>query len=125
MLTHLRYKPSSASSETVGGAASNAVDGVATIVHEVKKTCFTKQLRRNVCQLFTNCNISGSKVHRNEKRAVAVVDGGSALCTGETVVDGDDGDHGDHGTDGDDGDDGTDGDDGDNGGDRWIRSLYS
>ena len=37
MLTHLRYKPSSASSETVGGAASNAVDGVATIVHEVKK----------------------------------------------------------------------------------------
>ena len=82
-LTHLRYKPSSASSETVGGAASNAVDGVATIVHEVKKTCFTKQLRRNVCQLYTNFNISGSKVHRNEKRAVAVVDGGSALCTGE------------------------------------------
>ena len=47
-------------------------------------------------------------MHRNEKRAVAVVDGGSALCTGETVVDGDDSD----GADSDDSDDGDDGDDG-------------
>ena len=31
-----RYKPSSASSETVGGGSGNAVDGVATIVHEVE-----------------------------------------------------------------------------------------
>ena len=31
-----RYKPSSASSETVGGGPGNAVDGVATIVHEVQ-----------------------------------------------------------------------------------------
>ena len=63
-------------------------------------------------------------MHRNEKRAVAVVDGGSALCTGETVVDGDDsdgadGDDDDDGadaiSDGADGADGADGDDGDDG----------
>ena len=50
MLTHLRYKPSSASSETVGGAASNAVDGVATIVHEVKKLV----LQNNKEEMFVN-----------------------------------------------------------------------
>ena len=60
-------------------------------------------------------------MHRNEKRAVAVVDGGSALCTGEMVVDGDDSD----GADDDDGDDGADGDDGEtvvNGGSA-VRNI--
>ena len=37
-----RYKPTSASSETVGGSPSNAVDGVATTVHEGRKCTETK-----------------------------------------------------------------------------------
>ena len=36
--------------------------------------------------MYLHWNFSGSKVHRDKKRAVAVVDGGLALCTGDKIM---------------------------------------